>query len=389
MSVFYKTRINNRDIDLDDLYVRREYFISNNLFEWGDQVVVSAPSRSTPVQVTGSNWKQITNSSFVRGGVKSDGTLWMWGENFGGATGIGFYTDSPTQLGSSKDWKYISTGYYTAAALKNDGTLWTWGYNNRGQLGQNSLISRSSPVQTVAGGNNWKFVSAGYEVMAGIKTDGTLWLWGANRDQFNNSPTFATGTIGDNSSIDRSSPVQTAAGGSNWKTVSVSRNDGDNSYCVAAIKTDGTLWGWGRNNSYGNIGRNDRVNRSSPVQVGTDTNWKLVSVGDSVVGAIKNDGTLWTWGNNFYGELGNNLGISLHRSSPVQVGSSSDWKYISIGYQSVLAIKNNGTLWAWGYNNDGQLGDGTNVNRSSPVQIGTDYNWVSVSASFSGIGIKY
>ena len=237
-----------------------------------------------------------------------------------------------------------------------DGRVWTWGGNDFGQLGDNtslsSTIGRSSPVTTVSGGTNWKQVACGYFHTAAIKTDGTLWTWGSN----------LYGQIGQNSSStsSRSSPVTTVAGGTNWKQVACG------SYHIAAIKTDGTLWGCGYNGD-GELGDNTSSHRSSPVTtVGGQGSWKQVAAGFAHTSAIKTDGTLWTWGFNTVGQLGDNT--SSNRSSPVTtVAGGTTWKQVACGYNNTAAIKTDGTLWTWGFNNYGQLGDNTSSNRSSPV----------------------
>ena len=251
--------------------------------------------------------------------------------------------------------------------------LWLWGFNFSGQLGDNSVTHRSSPVQTVAGGTNWKQVSGGDDHTAAIKTDGTLWLWGWN----------FSGELGDTTRTHRSSPIQTASGGTNWKQVSCGSNT------TAAIKTDGTLWVWGMN-TYGQLGTNDIVHRSSPVQtISGGTNWKQVSCGGNTsrnqIAAIKTDGTLWLWGYNAYGQLGDNTIID--KSSPVQtVSGGTNWKQVSTGGNGITAaIKTDGTLWAWGLNNSGQIGDNTQIYKSSPVQtIAGGTNWKQVSCGMSG-----
>lgn len=142
---------------------------------------------------------------------------------------------------------------------------------------------------------------------------------------------------------------------------------------VHAIKYDGTLWAWGRNFS-GWLGTNNTTNYSSPVQIGTGTNWEKVLAGYGFTIALKNDGTLWSWGyNNAEGQLGDNT--TNIRSSPVQIGTGTEWKDFSVGYAHTLALKKDGTLWAWGYNDSGRLGDNTTTNRSSPVQIGSGTDW--------------
>ena len=294
--------------------------------------------------------------------------LMGWGLNTNGWLGDNTTTkkSSPVQtIAYGNNWKQVACGQYHTAAVKTDGTLWTWGYNQKGRLGDNTTTDRSSPVQTVSSGTNWNQVSCGYEHTGAIKTDGTLWFFGGN----------AFGEIGDNTRTFRSSPVQTVAFGTNWKQVT------NGYYHTAALKTDGTLWTWGYN-SFGQLGDNTVSNRSSPAQtVAFGTNWKQVSSGVFHTAAIKNDGTLWIWGDNANGKLGDNT--TTNRSSPVQtIAGGTNWKQVACGYCNTAAIKTDGTLWCWGLNSVGQLGDNTTTNRSSPVQTVTyGTNWKQVAST--------
>jgi alpha-tubulin suppressor-like RCC1 family protein len=247
------------------------------------------------------------------------------------------------------------------------GTLWTWGRNNFGQLGDgSSIVHRSSPIQTVSGGTNWKQVACGSHTTA-IKTDGTLWTWGLN----------LYGALGDNTTANKSSPVQTVSGGTNWKSVFGGH------YHTTAIKTDGTLWTWGHNR-YGQLGDNTIGAKSSPVQtVAAGTNWKQVAGGWYHIAAIKTDGTLWLWGHNAYGELGDGSSI-VHRSSPIQtVAGGTNWKLVVGGYYHTAAIKTDGTLWLWGHNGYGELGNNTVTRTSSPVQtVAGGTNWKQVADGY-------
>jgi len=217
--------ISGPDGDLKNAFVSDAWlldqFVGNTLFTWGynaqgqlgDNTVAN---KSNPVQTVagGINWKQISGSSNTHTvGIKTDGTLWAWGQNANGQLGDSTIINrsSPVQtIAFGTNWKQVSSGYYTAA-IKTDGTLWTWGPNvTYGQLGDNTVAPKSSPVQTVAFGTNWKQVSAGFQFTAAIKTDGTFWNWGINTPY---------GQLGDNTIINRSSPVQTIAYGTNWKQV--------------------------------------------------------------------------------------------------------------------------------------------------------------------------
>jgi VCBS repeat-containing protein len=146
-----------------------------------------------------------------------------------------------------------------------------------------------------------------------------------------------------------------------------------------AIKNDGTLWTWGYNGD-GQLGHGDFVQRTSPTQVGAATDWTAIAAGGSHTIAIKSDGTLWTWGYNGYGQLGH--GDFTRRTSPTKVGTATDWTFIAAGYYHTIAIKSDGTLWTWGYNGNGQLGHGDVTQRTSPAQVGTAIGWASASASY-------
>jgi alpha-tubulin suppressor-like RCC1 family protein len=211
--------------------------------------------------------------------------------------------------------------------------------------------------------------------MSVIKTDGTLWMWGYN----------ATGALGQNQGPGQldghSSPVQVGTD-TTWKDIG---SAGNNS--VVAIKTDGTLWSWGQND-HGALGQNNAnpVELSSPVQVGSNTTWSAVSKGGNTFGlATKTDGTLWTWGdnndNNSKGVLGQNNHTDY--SSPVQVGGT-DWATgadkIATSDRAAIAIKANGTIYSWGGGYSGQLGQSNETQRSSPTQIGSASTWDTIAA---------
>ena len=192
----------------------------------------------------------------------------MWGQNgqgqLGDNTNVG--KSSPVQEVTGSTWKAVVCGLNHTAGIKDDGTLWTWGANAFGQHGDETLTNKSSPVQTVAGGTDWKQVSSKWHFISAVKTDGTLWSWGQN----------TYGQMGDNTVTHKSSPVQTVAGGSDWRYVNCG---GDN---TLAIKQDGTLWLWGEN-IYGQLGDNTSgtgAHKSSPVQtVASGTDWKTANFG--------------------------------------------------------------------------------------------------------------
>ena len=248
------------------------------------------------------------------------------------------------------------------------GRLWSWGSDSNGQLGLNSNIARSSPVLIAA--TSWNSFGCGQTHAVAVTTTGTLWCWGNNNK----------GQLGQNNLTDRSQSVQVGVG-TNWLEAGVGGYN-----ISAATRTDGTLWMWGSNNN-GQLGLNNTIDRSSPVQVGSLTNWSKVACGGYHTLAVKTDGTLWAWGSNSTGQLGLNLSSAVFRSSPVQVGAGTNWSQVATFSGFNLAIKTDGTLWAWGSNTHGQLGLGDTINRSSPVQVGAGTNWLNASVDVFGAAV--
>ena len=292
----------------------------------------STTSVSTPVTTFagGTNWKQVSCGILHTAAIKTDGTLWTWGGQLYGELGVGIYGYSGkgtpvTTFAGGTNWKQVSAGAVFTSAIKTDGTLWVWGNGANGRLGTNAVTDKYTPVTTFAGGTSWKQVSSGTSPQpsytAAIKTDGTLWTWGNG----------ANGRLGNAVTTNASTPVTTFAGGTNWKQVSCG------GYNTAAIKTDGTLWTWGYGDS-GRLGNASTINASTPVTTfAGGTNWKQVSDGYQHTAAIKTDGTLWTWGRGDYGGLGNNS--ATDRSTPVTTfAGGSNWKQVSAGYQLTAAV---------------------------------------------------
>ena len=331
---------------------------SNSGGQLGDGTTTA---RKTPVQAgTGTQWVSATAGQNYTLAVRTDGTLWAWGDNSSsGQLGDGTTTNrsAPVQVGTGTNWDSVSAGLLHTVAVKTDGTLWAWGNNGSGQLGDGTTTNRSTPVQ-VGTSTAWASVAAGGTHTVALRTDGTLWAWGDN----------LRGELGDGTTTARSAPAQ--VGTAHWASVAAGQHH------TVAIKADHTLWSWGWN-SLGQVGDGTTINRLSPVQVGTDTDWSSLGVGGTTVHslAIKTNGTLWAWGFNRDGQVGN--GTTTNQTSPVQVGTDTDWASAATGQWHSLAVKANGTLWAWGNNESGQLGDGTTTSQSSPVPVAPGFSWVT------------
>jgi alpha-tubulin suppressor-like RCC1 family protein len=341
-----------------------------SLWVWGDNSQGSLGlnnlvSRSSPTQLGSlTNWSQLAIGDFAYMlARKTDGTIWSWGANSVGELGQNndlFYS-SPVQIGALTTWTFVAAGSYSSYAIKG-GALWVWGDNQFGQLGRSSIVNFSSPVQ-VGALTTWSKIIAGNYFAAGLTTSGALWMWGYN----------GAGQLGSNTTIDRSSPVQVTGGGV-WTSVALSEIG------TAAVKSGGTLWQWGQQLAFGNWGVIGGWNGvSSPVQIGSDTNWASVygCKNGKVYVAIRTNGTAWVWGENIptlstpYAPSTSSGGLA-YRSSPTQIGSATNWSEAFLGPNSIFLKDTSNNLYSAGFDQIGSLG----VNKvlfntyTSPVNIG-------------------
>ena len=331
--------------------------------QWGNNKFASAPAVYQAFTVVknlagSSPWRSIAYGSGTVFGVKNDGTLWAWGFNLDGALGDGTFVNKsvPEQIGTDTNWSTVAA-YDQTVALKTDGTLWTWGHNYYGQLGNGTQSDTNHPQQV--GTSLWKAIAAGYGFTLAIRADGTLWEAGNGMGSNATNAFIQIGTDTD------------------WSSGSASFSH------AMLVKTDGTLWGIGDNSTgelgIGSTGGPYYGTYQSPVQTGTAANWKSASAGDSFTVAVRTDGTLWSWGVNYQDILGDGTASGPDVTSPVQVGTATNWQSVAAGVSDSLATKTDGTLWAWGDNQVGEIGDGTLTPRPSPEQIGTDTNWQLVA----------
>jgi alpha-tubulin suppressor-like RCC1 family protein len=376
----------------------------NNAGQLGDG---STDDKSTPAQVVALGGVV----GVAAGGrhtvmLEGNGRVWAWGHNDDGQLGDGTTAGKSTPVlvkgaggsGTLNDAVAVAAGDDHTVALKSDGSVWMWGYNGAGQLGDGTWASTSTPVP-VKGAGGAGTLSDGIAVAAGtyhtvaLKSDGSVWTWGRNND----------GQLGDGTTAGKTTPVPVkGAGGSGTLSdvVAVAAGAGH----TVALKSDGSVWAWGYN-VYGQLGDGTTFVRNTPVQVkdggGSGTLSDVVAVAASGYHtvALKSDGSVWAWGANFYGELGD--GTTDPKATPVQVkgqagaGTLSGVVGVATGDYHTVALKSDGGVWAWGANVYGELGDGETVDKSTPVPVkgqdgvGTLSGVVAVAvASYHTVALK-
>ena len=285
--------------------------------------------------------------------VRSDGTVWAWGANMNtfGLLGNGATNDAsvPTQVSGLHDVVALGGRGYHTLAVESNGTVWAWGWNSTGALGDGTTNATLVPVQVV-GLTNPAVVSAGYHFSIALMPNGTVCQWGIGRV------------------IGSSYTPQEVPGFSNVAAISAGWDH------ALALKSDGTVWAWGKNDS-GCLGDGTTNNSTVPVQVGGLSNMVAVSGGDGHSSALGGDGTIWKWGKNDVGELGNGATNGAANPAPARVLTDS----YSNGFSNVvmmaardyhnIAVKADGSVWQWGANDQGQCGDNTTIDRWRPVKV--------------------
>jgi alpha-tubulin suppressor-like RCC1 family protein len=319
----------------------------------------SIVSLSSPVSIVGgfTDWCNVSAGRCHSLGVRQNGTAWAWGNGAEGRLGDNTVTNksSPVSVvGGFTDWCQVSGGFYHSLGVRCNGSAWAWGAAVFGILGDNTTVSKSSPVSVVGGFTDWCQISASSSHSLGVRQNGTAWAWGR----------ALYGRLGDNTAVDKSSPVSVVGDFTDWCQLSAGHQHS------LGVRQNGTAWAWGRN-SAGTLGSNNIVSRSSPVSVvGGFTDWCQVSAGYNHSLAVRQNGTAWAWGYNTCSKLGDNTLVSSSKSSPVSVvGGFTDWCQVSAGHQHSLGVRQNGTAWAWGAGAFGRLGENATANHCSPVSV--------------------
>jgi alpha-tubulin suppressor-like RCC1 family protein len=326
--------------------------------------------RHVPTQVHGpGNVGYLNSITAIMGGehanyaLKSDGTVWAWGGNFVGQLGDGTYTNTvtPVQVSGLISVTMLGGRGYHNLAVKSDGTVWAWGWNRNGELGHDTSASPCPPPLTGTCSNVPVQV---------IGVTNPLTVTGGGFFSLALMPDHTIlgwgqnnhGELGDESYSQRSAPVHASSVLSNVVNVSAGW------FHAVALTADNKVWTWGNNsNGESGTGVTSTAGISVPIQVPGLDHVIQASAGDGFTAILKSDGTVWTWGVNNFGELGD--GTFNTRATPAQVQGLSDVVYLAARDYHVLVIKSDGSVWAWGSNENGECGDNTIQDRTHPVQV--------------------
>lgn len=327
--------------------------------------LVSAFSGEEGISVMGEAPVEPVDAAISAGGhhvvaLKEDGTAWAWGRNNFGQLGDGTLSGSqvPVLVPGLVHTRSLAAGGVHTLALGGDGTVWSWGRNDFGQVGDGTSTNRLEPVQVKKGASpgtgdylqGVKVVAAGFFHSVALRVDKSVWTWGNN----------SYGQLGDDTRVSRNAPVRPML--ANIKQVTAGYAH------TAALREDGKVFTWG-SNEHGQLGDGTAEDRSRPVEVKDISQVQMVTAGNWHTVALKEDGTVWAWGNNDYGQLGIGDEEKSGSIQPVQVPGLENIIRVSAGSWHTVALSREGRVYAWGYNGDGQLGDGTLSNRFAPVQV--------------------
>ncbi|WP_395847386.1 hypothetical protein [Cystobacter fuscus] len=348
------------------------------LWSWGDNRSGqlgdgTGNARPTPIRVPGlQDVEAVANGDLHSLALRRDGTVWTWGDNQYGQLGMGELWEghsTPQQLPSLTNVAAIAASESHSLALRRDGTVWAWGDNQYGQLGAAGGVFLLEPTH-IPGLTDIATIATSPSHRLALRADGTVWAWGSNQ----------TGQLGDGTTVSRVTVAQVtaltdvvaiAAGGISSGAINETGHS-------LALRRDGTVWAWG-DNQYGQLGDGTNQQRSTPVRVQGLTNVVSISGNGLISLALRRDGTVWAWGDRRNGLMGGG-GTSGLQTTPAQVQDLKGVVAIAAGSRHALALRRNGTLWGWGNNLFGQLGTGSNL-RTVPVPLKDLGSEVSVAFS--------
>jgi alpha-tubulin suppressor-like RCC1 family protein len=325
-----------------------------------------------PVNVQGSLEGKISVGNSHACAIIEDGTAWCWGNDTNGQLGNGATTGdqvSPTRVSDPGPWMQIGAAYNHSCGLKTDGSVWCWGRDNSGQLGTGGgSVGQTSPV-AVTSTLPWSKISIRGNISCGIKVDGSAWCWGYG----------ANGAIGNGSNGNADVPTQ-VSGGYLWTDI------GADDEQVVGIQKDGSLWFWGTNTAGALYTNLYPTGSTVPVKALDPGPWiKVFRKGAGVACALKADGSLWCWGDQNLGTVGNGVATATTISIPTRVIDAGPWVDFSSGANGAsCGRKIDGSLWCWGVATNGVLGNGLTAGAFPyPVPVNAGNDWVAISTGNS------
>lgn len=304
--------------------------------------------------------------------LSADGRVWAWGSNSEGQLGLGRSESVfpyAERVGTESDWTMVAASEIHSLGLKSDQSLWAWGEGGYYALGDGSSVDRDHPVPVTRSG--WTTMTGTNYNTYAIAADGTLWGWGDDVTGFLFEQDEATGEYSDYWGSRSAEPVQMSRE-TDWVALS-----GGFDHCLA-VRADGSLWAWGWN-AEGQLGDGTTADSHTPVRVGTNNDWVAVAAGKAISVGLKRDGSIWAWGcNAHYGGASGNCSSGAENPTPTRLDSSTGYTAVAAGMSHGLALKSDGSLWGWGYDYYHQLGPYVPVSEMTPRQIGSETDWVAV-----------
>jgi len=321
---------------------------------------------AVPASAAASQWLAVSAGGYHTCGIKADHSLWCWGANTYGQLGIANNVNKsvPTRVGTATNWNSVTSGRFHTCALTTTGTRNCWGLNNNGQLGLGDTNNRSTPGFRTGEGA-WSQLSAGDLHTCGRQSNNNAQCWGAN----------TYGALGTGDGSNQTVPTNVAAGGQLWTSISAG------GLHTCGVTSGGVRACWGANEAF-QLGLNNRTQAMAPTSLPGDmTGYFALEAGGSTTCALMTDSRLFCWGTNEYGHAG--LGNTTVKSTPVRVTQGTYTKVNSGGYHA-CAIATGGTLYCWGRNEGGALGLGDGTTRLAPTQVtGMPTGVASVSAGMA------
>jgi alpha-tubulin suppressor-like RCC1 family protein len=341
-----------------------------HVWAWGDdlegQIGDTGPwtSRTVPVEVKGlSGVTLVAGSGNSAYALLRNGTVWAWGSDSQGELANQLFTarQTPSLVPDLSEARNVATGAFDVYAIRDDGTAWSWGDNSFGQLGTGSAAAVSTVPRELAHLTGAVAVRAGTSDGYALLRDGTVWVWGDNSlRQLGGSGCGPTRTGRPEACLASNVPHQIPG----LTGIVAIAGGGDSGY---ALRRDGTVWAWG-DDEFGELGDGVRtLDQGRPVRVKGLDHVVAIAAGSCSAYALLKNGTVWAWGRGDYGQLGN--GSSSGRSLPVQVKGLADIVQVVGGGDMGFALERDGSLWSWGANTLGQLGDGSVTGRNVPVRV--------------------